>query len=135
MSNKPRLLVVDDSYADNRYIELLINVEGFDLDCEYKESAIEALKYLQNCEPTQFPNIILVDINMPLMNGFEFAAEFERLYCNRYSSTRVFIMSSSCRLSEVEKAKQLGAVEDFFEKPLTTDYLARRILKKEIHSF
>lgn len=128
MNRIPRMLTIDDCPTDNRYVKLLIELEGVKVDCTYKTNAILALDYLKEISADQFPDVILVDINMPLMNGFEFIEHYEKSFLFQHPNTKVYIMSSSCRLSEIETAKKNESVEDFFEKPLSIEFLQERIL-------
>ncbi len=119
MPVKQRILIIDDSDIDNDYLELLISIESIDVDYTIKSNGVLGIEYLKDCPDNLFPDIILVDINMPLMNGFEFAHEYEKLFYDRFPDSKIFIMSSSRRLSEIEEAKKLKVVADFIEKPIT----------------
>jgi CheY-like chemotaxis protein len=81
----------------------------------------EALDYFKaNLEAVrELPELILLDINMPAMNGWEFLDEFIKLdFKNKYKST-IFIVSSSSVHEDVAKAKQYSIVSGYHVKPIT----------------
>ena len=76
----------------------------------------EALKIFQNhiYEAAPLPEVVLLDLNMPIMNGFEFLEEM--MMHERLSSIPVVMYTSSTYHVQQEKAKKLGA-SDFITKP------------------
>jgi two-component system, chemotaxis family, chemotaxis protein CheY len=67
----------------------------------------------------ELPELILLDINMPTMNGWEFLDEFIKLdFKNKYKST-IFIVSSSSVHEDMDKAKQYSIVSGYHVKPIT----------------
>jgi CheY-like chemotaxis protein len=66
------------------------------------------------------PDIILCDINMPVMDRFEFIKKFKKL--KGHENTQIVTVSSSQSLIDINKTHSLG-VEQFISKPLTRSFL------------
>lgn len=69
------------------------------------------------------PDIILVDLNMPNKNGWEFLDDFAALPVNKRSNVKIFIASSFISPEFIEKAKDYNLIEDYLVKPLTEESL------------
>ena len=69
------------------------------------------------------PDIILVDLNMPNKNGWEFLDDFAALPVNKRSNVKIFIASSFISPEFIEKAKDYNVIEDYLVKPLTEESL------------
>jgi CheY-like chemotaxis protein len=69
-----------------------------------------------------FPHIILVDINMPVLNGWEFLEVYEKLNIQR-QKVFLYMLSSSVYEYDIEKAKGFKSVDGFISKPLTIERL------------
>ena len=69
------------------------------------------------------PDIILVDLNMPNKNGWEFLDEFAALPVSKRSNVKIFIASSFISPEFIEKAKDYNVIEDYLVKPLTEESL------------
>ncbi|MEP2237713.1 MAG: response regulator [Maribacter sp.] len=87
------------------------------------EDGFEALtnltSFLKNGQ--RMPDIILLDLNMPIMNGWEFLDKFHKLtFVNK---PQVFIVSSHFDQAEIDKGKSYPLVRDFISKPLITKNL------------
>jgi len=67
------------------------------------------------------PDYILLDINMPIMNGWEFLDEYTRLNIDPSGKSKVFIISSSVFSNDINKARSYPLVKDFISKPLNVD--------------
>lgn len=124
---KYKFLFIDDSEIDNSYIKMLIEIEDLPIEAHYCPSAIDALAYLQLLEEATFPQVIVVDINMPLMNGFEFVEKFKKDFYPKYPKTKLYISSSTRRISEIEKSRRLKIVEDFIAKPVSSDFFVENV--------
>lgn len=69
----------------------------------------------------KIPNIILLDINMPVIDGWQFLEELEKLPIKE--KLNIFIMSSSIDATDIQKSKSFSTVKDFISKPINNDKL------------
>jgi CheY-like chemotaxis protein len=88
-------------------------------------SAVDALEYLKNDKSEDYvrPNLIFLDINMPVMNGWEFIEEYEKLNESQKSDFVLVMLTTSLNPLDKIKAKELNLISDFENKPLTSDGL------------
>ena len=84
-------------------------------------SGLQTLNYLSG-NPVP-PDVIFVDINMPVMSGFEFIEEFEKKFQTQFPDTLLYVVSSSVRSNDKKLAMQYKSVQDFIVKPLTEEKL------------
>ncbi|MHA7865303.1 response regulator [Flagellimonas marinaquae] len=80
----------------------------------------EALEYIvvhQNDED-KLPDIIFLDINMPVMDGFQFMEEFVELLPSLKKSIKVYMVSSSMDPKDIKRAKRIDEISDYLIKPL-----------------
>ena len=66
-------------------------------------------------------DIIFLDINMPVMNGWEFLDEFKRLNIDPAGKCKIYIISSSVFSNDINKARSYPLVKDFISKPLNVE--------------
>lgn len=108
------VLIVDDSEADHFLSRYRIHQYQPSIRVRSVYDGLEALKVLR--EPDYRPDLIFLDINMPLMNGLEFLSAYSAEFNGR--SSRVVMLSSSLVVSEHERAQAFSAVRGFLSKPL-----------------
>jgi CheY-like chemotaxis protein len=75
----------------------------------------------------QLPDVILLDINMPVMDGWEFLVEFKKLQNLFSKKIHVYIASSSVDPRDIERVKNYKEVSDYILKPITPDDLGKII--------
>ena len=87
-------------------------------------SALDALTEISETG-APFPNLIFLDINMPIMSGFEFMEEYAKLIdaLEGLDKTRVIMLSTSINPSDIERANSNPLIEQFIDKPLTAQHL------------
>ncbi|WP_235923568.1 response regulator [Psychroflexus aurantiacus] len=120
-----KVLLIEDDKITNFLSKEVLNRAGF---TEVKETlnGMEALRYLEK----DCPEIIFLDINMPVMDGWEFLAEREiKELC---MNAKIFMLTSSGYPDDKIKASSYISVIDYFEKPLTEEKL--EVVKKKIAS-
>jgi CheY-like chemotaxis protein len=117
------ILIIDDSDMDNYISRQLLERGRIADEITTKTSAMDALQYLDELQRTSkyFPEVILLDINMPGMDGFEFLKAFAHYPRNRVDKCCIIILSSSSDPKDIHKAKRSRFVKNYFIKPLTSD--------------
>lgn len=118
------MLVIDDDDINIFIIKKVIEKTGYEVDMISKSNGQLAVDYLSSIANNVeiFPHIILVDINMPVLNGWEFLEVYEKLNIQR-QKVFLYMLSSSVYEYDIEKAKGFKAVNGFISKPLTIERL------------
>ena len=119
------VLLIDDNDTDNFISRRVIELTQFAERVVVKSSGQQALDYLQENAQTidDIPDLIFLDINMPIMDGFMFLYEFETLPTDIQQKSKVIILSSSEDRRDVDKIITNQAVIKYITKPLTQDDL------------
>jgi CheY-like chemotaxis protein len=122
-----RVMSIDDNTIDHFVIRHVIIKESFAKEIIFFTSGEEALIYLINNKDNiaELPEMILLDINMPEMNGFDFLEEFSKLDGSIKAHCKVVMLSSSISATDKEKVEQNSYVKLYVNKPLTTEKLEK----------
>lgn len=114
-------IIIDDSKLDCFIAEKIVLNTGKSASMKSFMNAKEALSYIHsNKELQKLTTVVLVDINMPVMNGFEFIEAFEAT--TPIAERAHFYMSmltSSINESDLEKSKSFTSIKKFLNKPLS----------------
>ena len=126
MNKLKKILLVDDDVAVN-FINRLTLKEN-NIDCKVTEATNGQQALDQIAADKDCPDLILLDINMPVMDGFEFLTELERRgkCCD---SPNIFMLTSSIREEDKERAMGSKLVKGYLDKPLS-DAQLQEILAK-----
>tara|TARA_B100000767_G_C19478802_1_gene415301 strand:- start:252 stop:626 length:375 start_codon:yes stop_codon:yes gene_type:complete len=119
------ILVVDDDKICNFLTVNSLRKVGIQGDIEVVINGLEAINKLK--ELSVFPDFILLDINMPVMNGLDFLENYKTEGFE--GKTKIAMYTSSIRESDKKVAFQYNDVIDFINKPLTKDKLLKLIKK------
>lgn len=70
-------------------------------------------------DEANLPDVIFLDINMPVMNGWEFLEEYEKLNGRFQKNMLLYVVSSSVDDADIRRSRQYGTVTDYIVKPIT----------------
>ncbi|MBR9998558.1 MAG: response regulator [Cyclobacteriaceae bacterium] len=115
------VMLVDDNDTDNFISRRIIEITKFSNNVVIKNSGKSALEYLQENKTvrTKIPDLIFLDINMPIVDGFVFLYEFEKFEHQIRDKCKVVILSSSDNKRDIDKIVNNDHVIKFITKPLT----------------
>ena len=119
------VLLVDDDNVNNFLTEKVIQKIGLCRKVKTSLNGEEALLYLaKNCCSFQddYPELILLDNNMPEMNGIEFMESFNQINFNSNNRVKIVVLTASENPRDKEQLEKLG-VEAYLTKPLTEEKL------------
>ena len=119
------VMLVDDNDTDNFISRRIIEITGFAQKVEIKNSGKSALEYIDahKNDPSQLPDIIFLDINMPIVDGYVFLYEFESFAEVVKDKCKVVILSSSDNKRDIDKLINNDRVIKYITKPLTEEVL------------
>lgn len=125
------ILLIDDSPSANFMHQMILD----DIECserlEFKKNGKEALDFLEDCHTEECkPDVIFLDINMPVMDGWEFLAKYEQLRRSTQNDPVVIMLTASHNPKDMMRAKEFYGVKDYLTKPLRKDRILK-ILEKE----
>lgn len=125
------ILLVDDDPINNFINERLIRQLNVSYEIKITENGEEGLKYIKRrCETEgkACPELILLDINMPVMDGFDFLKGFTETRIDHKENAKIVILTTSTNDKDLNRLKGLGNFE-YINKPLTPDKLFNCITK------
>ena len=119
---KNGICVIDDDEIYQKIIRKLIARAGVFEKAFFYMNARDALEDLRNPD-TSLPDVILLDINMPGMDGWQFIELLQNSYASLFSECDIYIVTSSIAYSDKEKMEDFPHLAGFLSKPLTVDQL------------
>ena len=120
-----KVLLIDDNDIDNFINERMITTSNFSEKVIVKNSAEGALDFLRSSasDVNALPEVIFLDLNMPVMDGFGFLEEFEKLDELVRNHCHVVVLSSSISAEDINRASTNPYVTRYVNKPLSEKYL------------
>ena len=115
------IMLVDDDDTTNFVNKRLLTKLGVAREILVKKNGAEALEYLQKSaqEGVAYPDLIFLDIKMPVMDGFSFLDEYHALNLTQDGSMIILMLTSSASFYDLERLKGYTSVKKHFSKALT----------------
>lgn len=122
----PHFIIIDDSQLDCFIGEKIIQNTGKFSTIKCFAQATEALEYVRNSQPdnSNTITIIVLDIQMPVMNGFQFVEAFEILPEATKDNFAIFMFSSSINENDKNRIDNHPSIRKFYGKPISKDIVA-----------
>lgn len=116
-----RIYIIDDDPIYQLVTKKLIEKTKLFNESRSFGNGSEALRYFENSG--DLPDIILLDIEMPEMDGWDFLDELLQLEERFHKEVTIYVASSSIALEDKLKAQQYPCVKDFLSKPMNLEKL------------
>lgn len=122
------IMIIDDNEIDNFINKKIIESTNFSDIVYVHSSAKSALEFLSNLSKAPellklAPELIFVDINMPITDGFQFMVEYGKLDANIVKKSRIIMLTTSINPDDLIKSQKDTRIHRFINKPLTSDHL------------
>jgi CheY-like chemotaxis protein len=110
--------IIDDESISRFVAEQVLRQAGFTAPIRLFAKAEKALHFLVSHLPTEVPELILLDLNMPLMNGWQFLEALRPHAAALAGRCHIYILTSSLALADTARAKDFAFVSGIIHKPL-----------------
>lgn len=132
MSSKKykKVMLIDDNEIDNLINQKMIEAAAITENIYTHTGAKSAIEFLRNMEKLKnatdvLPDVIFLDIDMPLMDGFQFLDEFEKLSNNTKKMCKIIMLTSSINPQDFDRSKKYSSVKLYLNKPLSQESIQK----------
>ena len=117
--------IIDDDHIFVYGVKRIMRELDFDDELSVYSNGQDALEGISKMleEKKPLPAIIFLDLNMPIMNGWEFLDDYLKIKDEKTSQTAVYIMSSSVDPRDLVRIKSYKVIKNYILKPVTADDL------------
>lgn len=128
MKKYANVLVIEDDQTSAFLLKLLLQESDLVESISTTNNGWEALDYIKRLKANggKYPELIFLDINMPVMDGFEFLEACRQVGSLESENTKVIILTSSTHHQDIGKAKAYG-IMNYLIKPITEEAILAAI--------
>lgn len=123
MKKIDNICIIDDDKIYRYIVKKEIEISGVAENIFFFEDGEQAIQFFENLiannDVVNIPGLILVDINMPVMDGWEFIEKYVALKPFLNKKIVLFLVSSSVNAADVDRAKSISAISDYVVKPVS----------------
>ena len=125
---KKNILLVDDDKIFNFLNEKTIQSLGLANEISFASNGQQAIELLELYKTGEMnmPDIIFLDLDMPIMNGYEFLEEFAKIDIPNKTAITIVVLTSSADPRDLERTKEMG-IKYYYNKPLTREEIKKLI--------
>ena len=116
-----KIYSIDDDHINNFLTERVLQEAGIPMTTRSYLSAEDALEDMVQTSREELPDIVFLDLNMPMMNGWQFLDALEPHKDKVLGKSHIYILTSSLDTSDVSKSEEYDLVNGFIHKPLTVE--------------
>lgn len=126
------ILLIEDNLIDQLVTKQLLK-KILDINQIFvANNGLEGLQWIIKNKKVKQKLIILLDIQMPIMNGFEFLDIFQTLNTEIQKETQIYVVSSTLDSDEIEQIRKNEFVQDFLNKPIPVEELKKQFLNRSL---
>ncbi|MFB6457342.1 response regulator [Chitinophaga sp. Hz27] len=120
------IFIVDDDPIHQQIAKIMIERQGISNNIRVFSDAQEVLDYFRENtnNPDALPDLILLDLNMPVMDGWEFLDEYAGFQTALPKSVKIFVLTSSIDEKDKERVRSYKFVSGYLTKPLSKEIIS-----------
>lgn len=118
-ANQFKVLLVDDSEAINEMNRYFFEQSVENIEIVIAKNGKEALTIIKNKDNLKLPDLVMLDLKMPVLDGFEFLTQLEELDLLKKENLNVILLTTSMNPEDAERIKKYSFVRNYLVKPLS----------------